>query len=41
MDHLGFGVYKRESQIHILAEAEEVIEQRIRVYAPTVASEAM
>jgi hypothetical protein len=30
MDHLGIDVHKRESQIYILAEGGEVIEQRIR-----------
>src|SRR5262245_52522363 len=30
MDHIGIDVHKRESQIYILAEGGEVIEQRIR-----------
>ena len=30
MDHIGIDVHKRESQIYILAEDGEVIEQRIR-----------
>jgi transposase len=30
MDHIGIDVYKRESQIFILAEGGEIIEQRIR-----------
>jgi len=30
MDHIGIDVRKRESQIYILAEGGEVIEQRIR-----------
>jgi len=30
MDHIGIDVYKRESQIYILAEGGEVIERRIR-----------
>lgn len=30
MDHIGIDVHKRESQIYILAEAGEVVEQRIR-----------
>jgi transposase len=30
MDHLGIDVHKRESQICILAEGGELIEQRIR-----------
>ena len=30
MDHLGIDVHKRESQISILAEGGEVVEQRIR-----------
>ena len=30
MDHLGIDVHKRESQIYILADGGEVIEQRIR-----------
>jgi hypothetical protein len=30
MDHIGIDVHKRESQIYILAESGEVIEQRIR-----------
>ena len=30
MDHTGIDVHKRESQIYILAEGGEVIEQRIR-----------
>ena len=30
MDHIGIDVHKRESQIDILAEGGEVIEQRIR-----------
>jgi hypothetical protein len=29
-DHIGIDVHKRESQIYILAEGGEVIEQRIR-----------
>ena len=29
MDHIGIDVHKRESQIYILAEGGEVIEQRI------------
>jgi len=30
MDHIGIDVHKRESQIYILAEGGEVVEQRIR-----------
>jgi len=30
MDHIGIDVHKRESQIYILADGGEVIEQRIR-----------
>ena len=30
MDHIGIDVHKRDSQIYILAEGGEVIEQRIR-----------
>jgi len=30
MDHIGIDVHKRESQICILAEGGELIEQRIR-----------
>jgi transposase len=30
MDHIGIDVHKRESQIYVLAEGGEVIEQRIR-----------
>src|SRR5262245_63022997 len=30
MDHIGIGVHKRDSQICILAEGGELIEQRIR-----------
>ena len=30
MDHIGIDVHKRESQIYILAEEGEIIEQRIR-----------
>ena len=30
MDHIGIDVHKRESQIYILAEEGEVVEQRIR-----------
>ncbi len=30
MDHIGIDVHKRESQIYILAEGGEFIEQRIR-----------
>jgi len=30
MDHIGIDVHKRDSQIYILAEGREVIEQRIR-----------
>ena len=30
MDHIGIDVHKRESQIYILAEEDEIIEQRIR-----------
>jgi transposase len=30
MDHTGIDVHKRESQIYVLAEGGEVIEQRIR-----------
>ncbi len=30
MDHIGIDVHKRESQIYILTEGGEVIEQRIR-----------
>ena len=30
MDHIGIDVHKRGSQIYILAEGGEVIEQRIR-----------
>ena len=30
MDHIGIDVHKRESQIYILADGCEVIEQRIR-----------
>jgi hypothetical protein len=33
MDHIGIDVHKRESQIYILAEGGEVIEQRIRTEA--------
>ena len=29
MDHIGIDVHKRESQIYILAEGGEVVEQRI------------
>jgi transposase len=29
MDHIGIDVHKRDSQIYILAEAGEVVEQRI------------
>ena len=29
MDHIGIDVHKRDSQIYILAEGGEVIEQRI------------
>jgi transposase len=31
MDHIGIDVHKRESQIYILAEGGELIEQRIRI----------
>ena len=30
MDHIGIDVHKKESQICILAEGDELIEQRIR-----------
>ena len=30
MDHIGIDVHKRESQIYILAQGGEVVEQRIR-----------
>ena len=30
MDHIGIDVHKRDSQIYILAEGGEVVEQRIR-----------
>ena len=30
MDHMGIDVHKRESKICILAEGEEIVEQRIR-----------
>jgi hypothetical protein len=30
MDHIGIDVHKRDSQIYILAEEGEIIEQRIR-----------
>jgi hypothetical protein len=30
MDHIGIDVHKRESQIYMLAEGGEVVEQRIR-----------
>ena len=30
MDHIGIDIHKRESQIYILAEEGEIIEQRIR-----------
>jgi hypothetical protein len=30
MDHISIDVHKRESQIYLLAEGSEVIEQRIR-----------
>ena len=30
MDHIGIDVHTRESQIYILAEEDEIIEQRIR-----------
>jgi transposase len=30
MDHIGIDVHKRESQIYILAEGGEVVEQRTR-----------
>ena len=30
MDHIGIDVHKRDSQIHMLAERGEVLEQRIR-----------
>ena len=33
MDHIGIDVHKRESQIYILAEGGEVVEQRIRTGA--------
>jgi hypothetical protein len=33
MNHIGIDVHKRESQIYILAEGGEVIEQRIRTEA--------
>ena len=33
MDHIGIDVHKRESQIYILAEGGEVVEQRIRTEA--------
>jgi hypothetical protein len=35
MDHVGIDVHKRESQIYILAEGGEVIEQRISAPSPT------
>ncbi len=30
MDHIGIDVHKRDSQVYILAEGGEVVEQRIR-----------
>ena len=30
MDHIGIDVHKRDSQIYILAEGGEVVEQRVR-----------
>ncbi len=33
MDHIGIDVHKRESQIYLLAEGGEVVEQRIRTEA--------
>ncbi len=30
MDHIGIDVHKRDSQIYILAEGGEIVEQRIR-----------
>jgi len=38
MDHIGIDVHKRESQIYILAEGGEVIEQRIRTEAERFAA---
>ncbi len=38
MDHIGIDVHKRDSQIYILAEGGEVIEQRIRTEAERFAA---
>jgi transposase len=38
MDHIGIDVHKRESQIYILAQGGEVIEQRIRTEAARFAA---
>ena len=38
MDHIGIGVHKRESQIYILAQGGEVVEQRIRTEAERFAA---
>ena len=38
MDHIGIDVHKRESQIYVLAEGGEVVEQRIRTEAERFAA---
>ena len=38
MDHIGIDVHKRESQLYILAQGGEVIEQRIRSEAERFAA---
>ena len=38
MDHIGIDVHKRDSQIYILAEGGEVVEQRIRTEPERVAA---
>jgi hypothetical protein len=38
MDHIGIDVHKRDSQIYILAQGGEVVEQRIRTEAERFAA---